>query len=93
MIHRIIVSLFILLFLASCFQKDPDARLAHISALTETSPDEAFDSLRVISYDSLSDADKHLYDFLSVKVSDKSMSKANRTIKNSGVDTGVDMNF
>jgi tetratricopeptide (TPR) repeat protein len=71
MIHRIIVSLFILLFLASCFQKDPDARLARISALTETSPDEAFDSLRVISYDSLSDADKYLYDFLSVKVSDK----------------------
>lgn len=71
MIHRIVISLVISLSLIGCLNKEPNERLKNISSLVESSPSEALDSLNAISYASLSKDDKHFYDFLSVKVSDK----------------------
>lgn len=54
-----------------CGHNDPDSRLSNISLLCEQSPKEALDSLNAIPKASLSEKDKHFYDFLSVKVRDK----------------------
>ncbi len=71
MIHRIEISLFILLCIVSCINKEPDERLTNIALMAESSPERAIDSLNAIEYAPLTDEDKHFYDFLSVKVSDK----------------------
>ena len=71
MITRIITSILFALIFVCCGHNDPDSRLSNISLLCEQSPKEALDSLNAISKVSLSEKDKHFYDFLSVKVRDK----------------------
>lgn len=68
--YRIIAYILILLSV-SCRHTEPDMRLKGISLLAEKSPAEALDSLNAIPYSSLSEDDRHFYDFLSVKVPDK----------------------
>ena len=71
MITRIITSILFALIFVCCGHNDPDSRLSNISLLCEQSPKEALDSLNAIPKASLSEKDKHFYDFLSVKVRDK----------------------
>ncbi|MBD5199498.1 MAG: tetratricopeptide repeat protein [Bacteroidales bacterium] len=71
MITRIITSILFALIFVCCGHNDPDSRLSNISSLCEQSPKEALDSLNAISKASLSEEDKHFYDFLSIKVKDK----------------------
>lgn len=59
------------LTLISCSDPSSDIRLSKVEELASVSPEEALDSLSAINYESLTDADKHYYNFLSVKVSDK----------------------
>ncbi len=68
---RILSILTLSLIVACCSDRISDTRLTAVEELASTSPKEALDSLAVIDYALLSDADKHYYDFLSVKVSDK----------------------
>lgn len=71
MITRIITSILVALIFVCCGHSDPDSRLSNISLLCEQSPKEALDLLNAIPKASLSEKDKHFYDFLSVKVRDK----------------------
>lgn len=71
MINRALILLFLLLTFTCCNDKPSDLRLSRVESLSSKSPKEAWDSLCAINYDLLSDADKHYYDFLSVKVADK----------------------
>jgi tetratricopeptide (TPR) repeat protein len=48
-----------------------DERLTQVSEMASASPREALDSLNKINREQLSEHDKHYYDFLNVKVSDK----------------------
>lgn len=71
MIYRISIFItFIFLFL-SCSKNKQDERLTHISEIVSESPEEALCCLDSIDYMSLSDADKHFYDFLTIKARDK----------------------
>ncbi len=71
MIIRILLSSIFILSTLSCSVSQPDRRLDRVNDLASTSPQEALDSLAAIDYTQLSDADKHYYDFLSIKASDK----------------------
>lgn len=66
-----LATLIVALILTCCSDKPVDARLDRVQELLNYSPDEALDSLGAVSYDLLEPSDKHLYDFLLVKVSDK----------------------
>lgn len=55
----------------SCHRNGSDTRLLHIADMAESNPAEAVDSLRAIYAGTLSSADRHLYEFLSVKIPDK----------------------
>ena len=55
----------------SCSDDKHDGRLTHISEIVSASPQEALSSLDTIDYGSLSDKDKHFYDFLTIKANDK----------------------
>ena len=68
---RILISLIFSLTFICCTDKSSNIRLSRVENLSSESPKEAWDSLSAINYDYLSDADKHYYDFLSVKVADK----------------------
>lgn len=48
-----------------------DPRLQHVQTLMDKSPREALDSMDNIERSSLSESNRHLYDFLTIKVSDK----------------------
>lgn len=63
--------LILLTILTGCTPGPTDPRLFQINEISETSPREALDSLRVIIPDELTEPDRHFYDFLSVKVADK----------------------
>ena len=71
MTNRALILLILLLTFTCCKDKPSDLRLSRVESLSSKSPKEALDSLGAINYDLLSDADKHYYDFLSVKVADK----------------------
>ncbi len=61
-----------LLLLAGCSGRPTDSRLLSLNTgLVETAPGEALDSLKVIDPGSLSEADRHFFDFLTVKARDK----------------------
>ncbi|MCM1140914.1 MAG: tetratricopeptide repeat protein [Muribaculum sp.] len=69
---RTLLLLILSLTITCCTDKPSDTRLSRVENLSSESPKEAWDSLGAINYDLLSDADKRYYDFLSVKVADKS---------------------
>lgn len=71
MIFRIFLVLISCLFLSSCTHSRHDERLSRIAAFVSESPDSAIVALDSISSSDLSDADRHLYDLLSVKARDK----------------------
>lgn len=71
MILRTLLLLIFSLTFTCCTDKPSDLRLSRVENLSSELPKEAWDSLGAINYDLLSDADKHYYDFLSVKVADK----------------------
>lgn len=68
---RSLLLLIPLLILSCCHDHSTDPRLSAIEDLADTSPAEALDSLGAIDCGPLSDASKHYYDFLSVKIPDK----------------------
>lgn len=61
-----------LLIIAGCSGRPADSRLLSLNTgKIETSPHEALDSLAAIDPGSLSEADRHFYDLLTVKARDK----------------------
>ncbi len=66
------ILLFILTFLVvGCSNQKSDEQLAQVNELAAVAPHDAFDSLKAINRELLSEPDRHFYDFLLVKVSDK----------------------
>lgn len=65
------ITLLFAIFLCACTDRAVDSPLSRIEAMADTSPREALDSLYNIDYQQLSDADRHYYDFLMIKVPDK----------------------
>lgn len=66
-----VIIIIIAVILFGCSRSEPDARLMEIEDLASEAPLQALDSLNAIDYAGLSDADRHYYDFLMVKVPDK----------------------
>lgn len=71
MITRIFLLLVLSSILFCCTNTQPDNRLTEVADLVNKNPQKALDSIYSIPYSELSDADKHLFDFLLVKCSDK----------------------
>ncbi|MDE6096461.1 MAG: hypothetical protein K2G52_09765 [Muribaculaceae bacterium] len=67
--YLIIISISI--FLSSCIDRHHNPQLERVSDLTETDPVVAIDSLKKINRETLDKENRHYYDFLSVKASDK----------------------
>lgn len=63
----VILMLAMLLLSGSCRRSPLSAQLTEINAISETDPNRAFDSLRAINPDTLSERDRNYYDFLTVK--------------------------
>ena len=61
---------FIMMWCGGC-SRDRDPRLEHIAGMVSDKPVEALALLDSISYDRLSDHDRHFFDFLSIKARDK----------------------
>ncbi len=70
--YIIIISVLLLTAIdyVACKRKN-DSRLDRIAAVVSEMPQTALDSLEAIDYESLSAADRHFHDFLTVKASDK----------------------
>lgn len=66
-----LIFLLLSILVGSC-DRAVDPRLQHVQTLMDKSPKEALDSLNNIERSSLSESNRHLYDFLAIKVSDKS---------------------
>lgn len=64
-----LILLAILLF--GCNRDSGNSRLARIASLIDRDPHVALDSLRAIDSSTLSENDRHYYDFLSIKAADK----------------------
>lgn len=71
MTDKIIIFLISFLILFGCSDNKRDSRLIGIAEVVSESPEEALSRLDEICYDSLSTANRHYYDFLLIKVSDK----------------------
>lgn len=69
--YRIIILLAIAILIYGCSESKHDERLLRISEIVSASPAEALSGLDSICCDSLSEADRHYYDFLTVKATDK----------------------
>lgn len=67
--YHILFAAFVII-LASCTHH-PAQRLNNIYILSDSVPNIAADSLKAIDYATLSKGDRHFYDFLSVKLTDK----------------------
>lgn len=61
----------IITLLCACSETPHDARLTEVAALANDEPHKALALLDSIDADSLSEADRHYFDFLTVKASDK----------------------
>lgn len=70
MTYRITLFIIIVLLFFGCNEYNQDERLSHISEIVSESPNDALSVLDSIDYLSLSKADKHFYDFLSIKAKD-----------------------
>ena len=60
-----------LLLTLGCSENKPDNRLTRIAETISESPQKALSSLDSINYESLTDADKQYFDFLTIKSKDK----------------------
>lgn len=69
--YRIIILLAIASLIYGCSESKHDERLLRISEIVSASPAEALSNLDSICCDSLSEADRHYYDLLTVKATDK----------------------
>lgn len=68
---RLLSAVIITILVSACSGAGTDRRLAKINELTSTSPREALDSLAIIDYVNLPEADRHYYDLMSIKANDK----------------------
>ncbi len=66
-----ILCFLIITLLCACSETPHDARLTEVAALANDEPHKALALLDSIDADSLSEADRHYFDFLTVKASDK----------------------
>lgn len=71
MLIRLFLIFILTLSFVSCSDHPSDPRLTQIELLSTVAPVAALDSLVAVDYPLLSEADRHYYDFLSVKVADK----------------------
>lgn len=71
MSYRITIILPFLLLTLGCSENKPDNRLTRIAETISESPQKALSSLDSINYESLTDADKQYFDFLTIKSKDK----------------------
>ncbi len=71
MLIRIFIFFFSSLFILGCSHKGIDDRLTYIATVVSDSPTTALSMLDTISCGKLSEADRHFYDFLSIKARDK----------------------
>lgn len=69
-ILSILIPMFLLL-LAACSHPEPDAALSRAASVVDSRPEEAIAMLDSIDSGTLSDADRHFYDLLTVKANDK----------------------
>lgn len=96
MSHRISTIITVLLLFLSCSDNKPDNRLTRIEDTISKSPQKALSSLDSINYESLSDANKSYFDFLTIKAKDKAfihhtsdslfLRVIEREYKNSGIE-------
>ena len=63
--------LLISILLSACSEKPHDDRLTRVAELADSMPEDALALLDSIDASALSDADRHYFDFLTVKASDK----------------------
>lgn len=71
-INRYITTmLLIAIAFCGCRENQANRQMANIESMLNDAPHVALDSLNSINYESLTDADKHYYDFLRVKTDDK----------------------
>lgn len=71
MFGRLTLLYLISFLLVCCSGRPSDARLEKVAELAADHPTQALDSLAAIDYASLSEANRHYYDFLKIKASDK----------------------
>ena len=71
MIRILIGILTICILMAGCSDTGQDARLKEIAEIVSDSPQEALLRLDSIDCESISEADRHYYDFLTIKAKDK----------------------
>lgn len=69
--YKLLISLIIGLLAFSCTDRHHDKRLTRISEIVSDSPKEAMERLDSINVKQLSNADRHFYDFLTIKARDK----------------------
>lgn len=69
--NRILLLCLLLCLLWACSRQARDNRLVEIAAMVSDNPQEALDRLHRINSDSLSKADRHYFDFLTIKAKDK----------------------
>ncbi len=68
-LYSILIPVILLFF--GCAESSHDGRLVHIAEIVSDNPEEALRCLDSISVASLTEADRHYYDFLTVKATDK----------------------
>ncbi|MDE6336363.1 MAG: hypothetical protein K2L34_07315 [Muribaculaceae bacterium] len=69
--YCIFICLIIGILIISCSESHHDRRLSEIAAIVSDHPEEALQRLDSIDVSQLSTADRHFYDFLTIKGSDK----------------------
>ena len=67
--YSILIS--VILLLLGCSESKHDERLVHIAEIVSDEPEEALRCLDSISPAGLAEADRHYYDFLTIKATDK----------------------
>lgn len=71
-IYRYITIMMLIAFaFCGCRENQGNRQMANIESMLNDAPHDALDSLNSINYESLTNADKHYYNFLRVKVNDK----------------------
>ena len=67
----VIILAIVVTLLSACSEKPHDTRLTRVAELTDSVPEAALALLDSIDASALSDAERHYFDFLTVKASDK----------------------